>query len=88
MKLLNPSTVHKIWHASDFIQIFSKGHNSRKGDNLDKKKGCVNYFSMRNPYMEFQNPCMHGSKDIACIKKCDERMHRCIDNPKPMPSEA
>ena len=31
-------TVHKIWHASDFIQIFSKGHNSRKGDNSDKKK--------------------------------------------------
>ena len=30
--------VHKIWHASDFILIFSKGHNSRKGDNADKKK--------------------------------------------------
>ena len=31
-------TVRKIWHASDFIRIFSKGHYSRKGDNSDKKK--------------------------------------------------
>ena len=39
MKFQNPSmTVHKIWHALDFIQNFSKGHNSRKGDNSDKKK--------------------------------------------------
>ena len=29
-------TVHKIWHASDFVLIFSKWHNSRKGDNSDK----------------------------------------------------
>ena len=47
-------TVRKIWNASDFILIFSKGHNSRKGDNSDKKKTCINYFSMRNP-------SMHGS---------------------------
>ena len=33
--------VHKLWHASDFILIFSKGHNSRKGDNSGKKKRCV-----------------------------------------------
>ena len=31
-------TVRKIWNASDFIPIFSKVHNSRKGDNLHKKK--------------------------------------------------
>ena len=31
-------TVHKIWHASDFILMFSKGHNTRKRDNSDKKK--------------------------------------------------
>ena len=31
-------TVHKIWHASDFILIFSKGHNSTKGDTWNKKK--------------------------------------------------
>ena len=30
--------VHKIRHASDFILIFSKVHNSRKGDNSVKKK--------------------------------------------------
>ena len=46
----------------DFIMIFSKGHNSRKRDNSDKKKQmCVIYFSMRNPHMKFQNPSMHGS---------------------------
>ena len=49
------------WHASKFVRSFSKGHNSRKGDNLDKKKTCVKYFSMRNPCMKFQNPSMHGS---------------------------
>ena len=54
-------TVHKIWHASDFILISSKGHNSRKGDNSDKKKTCISYFSMRNPHMKFQNPSMHVS---------------------------
>ena len=42
MKFQNPRwKVHKIWHASDFILIFSKGHNSRKGDNSDKKKKYV-----------------------------------------------
>ena len=45
----------------DFVQFFSKGHNSRKGDNLDKKKIRISYFSMRNPYMKFQNPSRHGS---------------------------
>ena len=43
-------TVHKIWHASDFSLSFSKGHNTRKWDNSVKKKTCVSYFSMRNPY--------------------------------------
>ena len=59
MKLQNPSMhSRKIWHASDCILIFSKGHNSRKGDNWDKKKKktCVSYFSMRNPYMKFSKP--------------------------------
>ena len=36
--------VHKIWHASDFILIFSKGHNSRTGDNSDKKKNVYQLF--------------------------------------------
>ena len=34
-------TVHRIWHASDFLRIFSKGRKSRKGDNSDKKKTFV-----------------------------------------------
>ena len=37
-----------------------------------KKKTCVNYFSMRNPYMKFQNPSMHG------FWRTDTRTH----NPK------
>ena len=41
--------------------LVSKGHNSRKGDNSVKKKKRVSYFSMRNPYMKFQNPSVHGS---------------------------
>ena len=62
MKFQNPSmhVLYKIWHASDFILIFSKGYNSRKGDNSDKKKKCISYFSTRNPYMKFQNRSMHG----------------------------
>ena len=46
------------------------------GDNLDKKKIWVTYldtyFSMRNPYMKFQNPSMHiqnlcyASKSVQC----------------------
>ena len=53
--------VHKIWHELDFILIFSKGHNSTKGDNWDKKKDVFQLLSMGNPYMKFQNPSMHGS---------------------------
>ena len=56
-------SAHEEWHASDFILIFSKGHNSRKGDNSVKKKKRVSYFSMKNqnPYMKFKNPSIHGS---------------------------
>ena len=43
-----------------FHSDFSKVHNSRKGDNSSKKKLCISYFSMRNPYMKFQNPSIHG----------------------------
>ena len=35
-------TLYKIWHALEFIRIFSKGHNSRKRDNSDKKKQKTN----------------------------------------------
>ena len=41
MKFQKPSNnawfIRYGWHASDFILIFSKGHNSSKGDNLEKK---------------------------------------------------
>ena len=53
-------TVHKIWHASDFVHIFSKGHNSRKGDNLDKKKNvhqlCFNEESIYRRLSLSQSP--------------------------------
>ena len=32
------------------------------GENWDKKKIRVTYFFMRNPYMNFQNISIHGSK--------------------------
>ena len=32
------------------------------------KKIRVSYFFMKNPYMKFQNPSMHGSEVILCIK--------------------
>ena len=60
--------VHKIWHASDFVVIFSKGHNSRKGDNSDKKKkGCQLFFHEESIY-EISKPyhaqfLMNGSMD-------------------------
>ena len=32
--------------------------------------------------MEFQNSSIHGSFDMACIKKRDERTHARMHNPK------
>ena len=50
-------TVRKIWHASDVILIFSKGHNSRKGDNSDKKKNnvCQLFFHEESIYSSLHN---------------------------------
>ena len=62
-------TVHKIWHTSDFILIFSKGHNSRKGDNSDKL-----YMSSIFPW----GNNMWNFKTLACTvleKRMDGRMH-------------
>ena len=53
------------------LQLFSKGHNSRKGNNRDKKKIQDNYFFMRNPYLKFPKPCMNGSKVMLCTNKRD-----------------
>ena len=48
--------------TQDFQILFSKGNNSEKGHNSDKKKIQVNYFFMRNIHMKFQIPTMHHSK--------------------------
>ena len=46
----------EISRLQNFISIFSKGHNFTRGDNSKKKKKIsVCYFSMRNPYMKFQD---------------------------------
>ena len=39
-----------------FIYVFSKKHNSRKGDNSDKKTNTGQPFFIKKPYMKFQNP--------------------------------
>ena len=39
------------------------------GVNSDKEKIWVTYFFMRNPYMEFQNISIHGSKLMLCTMK-------------------
>ena len=42
--------------------FYYKGNNSKMGDNSDKKNNMDHHFFMRNPYMNFQNISMHGSK--------------------------
>ena len=60
MKFQNPLVckVPKIWHASDFILIFSRENNSRKGDNSAKKKNVVQLFSHKKSIRNF--------KTLAC----------------------
>ena len=41
------------------------------------KKIYVSYFFMKNPFMKFQNPSMHGSEVMLCIKKRNRRRHAC-----------
>ena len=69
------SIAFEIFCWQEFIHIFSKGHNSGKGHNPDGKKIRVSYFFMKNPYMKFQNPSMHGSEVMLCTKKCNGRTH-------------
>ena len=52
-------TLFEISCTQNFQILFSKGHNSEKGHNLDMKKIWVNYFFMRNLYMKFQNPSIN-----------------------------
>ena len=65
-------TVHKIWHAS--FWFFQRVITPEREITLTTKKMCVSYFSMRNPYMKFQNPSMHG------FLRTEAR----TDNPKPI----
>ena len=48
--------------TQDFQILFSKGNDSEKGHNSNKKTIRFNYFVMRNLYMKFQNPSIHRSK--------------------------
>ena len=63
--------------------FFSKGHNSRKGHNHDKKKntGQLFYF-IKNPYTKFQKPSTDGSKVMLYTQKRDRRTNRRTDKPK------
>ena len=60
--------------------FYSKGHNSRKGDNSDKKKKmCVKYFPWGMHIWNF--------KTLACTVldgRTDVRMRWRTDNPKPI----
>ena len=61
--------------TQDFQILFSKGHNSKKGHNLDMKKIWVKYFFMRNLYMKFHNPSFTIQKfqvDRKVEKKINE----------------
>ena len=50
-----------------FISIFSKGRNFARGDNSKKIRVC--YFSMRNPYMKFQNDISFRNIIVAKFTK-------------------
>ena len=56
-------TLFEISCTHDFKILFSNGHNSEKGNNLDmKKKYGSTIFFMRNLFMKFQNPSIHRLK--------------------------
>ena len=49
--------------------FYYKGNTSKTGDNSNKKKkNVITFFSMRNPYMKFQNISIQGSKLMLCTK--------------------
>ena len=50
-----------------------RGITPERGITQTNKKLWVSYFSIRNPYMKFQDPRMHGSKVTGGMKKCDKR---------------
>ena len=48
--------------TQDFQDFFSKGDNSERGHNSEKKKIRVIFFFMRNPFMKFQDTSIHRLK--------------------------
>ena len=66
-------TLFEISCTQDFQILFSKGHNSEKGHNLDVKKNMGQLFLMRNLYMKFQNPSIHRSKVSNFTEKWKNR---------------
>ena len=57
--------------TQDFQDFFSKGDNSERGHNLEKKQNTGHLFFMRNPYMKFQDTSIHRLK----VKKKVVRTH-------------
>ena len=59
--------------------MFSKGLTQESGIILMGKNTCqlffffFFFFFMKNPYMKLQNPSMHGSEVMLCIKKSNGR---------------
>ena len=64
--------------TQDFQDFFSKGDNSERGHNSEKKKNTGHLFFMRNPYMKFQDTSIHRLK----VKKKVVRTHGHTDKPK------
>ena len=61
--------------------FFQRGITPEREITRTRNKMCVKYFSMRNPYMKFQNPSMHGSwTNGRTHAHTDGRAH----NPKPI----
>ena len=61
-----------VLHSSctqDFQDFFSKGDNSERGHNSEKKKIRVIFFFMRNPYIKFQDTSIHCLKVSNFIRK-------------------
>ena len=64
--------------TQDFQDFFSKGDNSERGHNSEKKKNMSHLFFMRNPYMKFPDTSIHRLK----VKKKVVRTHGRTDKPK------
>ena len=55
--------------TQDFQDFFSKGDNSERGHNSEKKKNTGHLFFMRNPCMKFQDTSIHCLKVSNFIRK-------------------